>query len=192
MSEHGAERPTRRFTVDEVTRMVETGILGEDEPLELIRGELIIVTPQGPRHSYTTGSLADRLREAYVGVAFVREEKPIVTSEASLPEPDVAVVRGRREDFVDRHPSGRDAILIVETAITSQKTDHEKAADYAMGGVPVYWLLDVPARRLEVHREPQPDGRYRVVHVLAAADHVEVPETTLRWRVADLLPDGDT
>lgn len=169
--------------------MVEAGILDEDEPLELIRGELIVVTPQGPQHSYTTGSVADRLRAAYDGVAFIREQMPLVTSGTSLPEPDVAVVRGRREDFADRHPSGHDALLVVETAITSQKVDHDKAADYAEGGVAVYWLLDVPARRIEVHREPQPDGRYRVVHVLAAGDEVEVPGTALRWRVSELLPE---
>ncbi len=168
--------------------MVQAGILREDEPIELIRGELIVATPQGPEHSYATGALADRLRDAYGSAAFVREEKPLVVSATSLPEPDVAVIRGRREDFVDRHPSGSDAILVVETAITSQKTDHETAADYADGGAPVYRHLDRPARRLEVHREPQPDGRYRVVHVLAESDEVEVPETALRWRVGDLLP----
>lgn len=170
--------------------MVEAGIIGEDEPLELMRGELIVVTPQGPQHSYTTGKVADALREAYRGIAFVREEKPLATSETSLPEPDIAVIRGRRDGFARRHPGGSDALLVVETAITSQKTDHEKATEYAASGVPVYWLLDVPARRLEVHREPQPDGRYRVVHVLAPTDEVEVPEAHVRWRVEDLLPDA--
>lgn len=181
---------TRRFSLDEVMRMIDAGILAEDEPIELIGGELLVRTPQGPEHSYTTGSLADRLRDAYRGIGFVREEKPLVTSTASLPEPDVAVIRGRREQFAHRHPSGTGALLVVETAITSQKTDHEKATAYAEGGVPVYWLLDVPARRLEVHREPQPDGRYRVVHVLAATDEVDVPETSLHWSIADLLPDA--
>jgi Uma2 family endonuclease len=178
---------TRPFTVDEVLRMIEIGILREDEPYELIRGQLVVVPPQGPEHSSTTATLADRLRAAYAGQAVVREEKPLIAGKDSLPEPDIAVVRGSHDRYASAHPAGGDALLVIETAVTSQQTDHAKASDYAMGGAPVYWLLDVPARRLEVHTEPQPDGRYRVVRVLAGDDEVELPGTELRWRVGSLF-----
>jgi hypothetical protein len=65
--------------------------------------------------------------------------------------------------------------------------DHEKAALYARAGVPVLWLLDLPARRLEVHTHPQPDGRYRSVEVLAADDRVTAPETPRSWLLRDIL-----
>lgn len=65
-----AERETRRFTADEVLRMVETGILREDEPLELLDGELVVVSPRGPPHSSVASALDDLVRGAYVGGEF--------------------------------------------------------------------------------------------------------------------------
>lgn len=167
--------------------MVEAGVLGDDEPYELIGGQLIVVPPQGPEHSVTNTELRDRLLEAYRGRGHVREEKPLQVSDLSLPEPDLAVVRGAIRDYASAHPFGTDAILVIETAVSSHEADRAKAAEYARGGVAVYWLLDVPARRLEAHTEPQPDGRYRVVRVLAGADEVEVPELDVRWPVSDLF-----
>jgi len=178
---------TRRFTVDEVLRMVEAGILSEGEPYELIGGKLIMVPPQGPEHATTNTVLRDRLIEAYRGRAHVRQECPLQVSADSLPEPDLAVVRGEARDYVRAHPKGEDAVLVVETAVASHAADHSKAAEYARGGVPVYWRLDVPARRIEVHTEPQPDGRYRVVRVLGGDDEVEVPETGERWPAQGLF-----
>jgi Uma2 family endonuclease len=177
----------RRFTSEEVVRMIEVGILREDEPLELVRGQLIVVPPQGPEHSTITARLADRLRALYAGRAVVREEKPLFAGTSGLPEPDVAVITGRHEDYARAHPRGVDALLVVEVAVTSQATDRAKALDYAQGAVPVLWLIDVPARRLEVHTEPQPDGRYRLVHILAGADEVALPGTDTRWRVDALF-----
>lgn len=178
---------TRRFTVDEVLKMVEVGILHEDEPLELIGGRLIVVPPQGPEHTVTTTSLRDRLGAVYAGRAHIRQESPLRVSDESLPEPDLAVVPGDVHQFARAHPRGEDTILVVETAVTAQRADHAKADEYARGGVPRYWLIDVPARRVEVHTDPQPDGRYRLVRVLGEDDEVELPDTDVRWRVGSLF-----
>jgi Uma2 family endonuclease len=166
--------------------MVETGILRPDEPVELLEGRLVLVSPQGPSHASVVGALADRLRAAYRAGYAVREEKPLELPD-SLPEPDAAVVRGAQLDYSRRHPHGEDALLVVEVAVTSQDLDHEKATLYARAGVSVLWLLDVPARRLEVHTEPQQDGRYRLVQVLGDADEVNLPGTSVRWRVGQLF-----
>jgi Uma2 family endonuclease len=179
---------TRRFTVAEVLRMVEVGILHEDEPYELIGGRLVEVSPRGPTHARLVGKLAERLRAVYRSAPLVvREEKPMVASEHSLPEPDVAVARGDFDSFAEAHPSGTDLVLVVETSVTSQATDHQKAAEYARAGVPVFWLIDVPARRVEVHQDPRPDGRYRLVRVLAGDDELDVPETDEHWPAASLF-----
>ena len=111
----------------------------------------------------------------------------MVASELSLPEPDVAVAHGDHDSFADAHPSGADLVLFVETSVTSQATDHQRAAEYARAGVPVYWLVDVPAKRIEVHQDPRPDGRYRLVRVLAGDDELELPETDARWQAASLF-----
>ncbi|MCB9536958.1 MAG: Uma2 family endonuclease [Myxococcales bacterium] len=178
---------TRRFTVDEVLNMIDAGILGEDEPLELIDGELIYVSPQGPPHASLTNNIRDDLFLAYGAGAHVREAKPIIAGDDSLPEPDVAVFRGHRDDYAGRHPRGDECLLAVEVAHTSHSADRAKAAVYAAAGVPVYWLVDLPARRLEVHGEPRPDGRYALVRVLAGDDRVSLPGLDVTWRVGDLF-----
>lgn len=166
--------------------MVDAGILRPDEPVELLEGRLVLVSPQGPSHASVVGVLAERLRAAY-GVGFaIREEKPVELA-TSLPEPDVAVVRGTQRDYVARHPGGADAVLVVEVAVTSQEIDREKTRLYAEANVPVVWLLDVPARRLEVHTDPQPGGRYRLVQVLAEDDIVTAPGTGARWNLHQIF-----
>jgi Uma2 family endonuclease len=182
-----AQSHTRRFSPGEVLRMVETGILREDEPVELLEGRLVIVTPQGPTHAALVGALADRLLLAYGAGYAVREEKPIELAD-SLPEPDVVVVRGSQLDYAARHPGPSDVVLAVEVALTSQRLDRDKARIYARGAVAVLWLLDVPARRLEVRADPQPDGSSRSMCVLGVDDEVELPGLTAAWKVRELLP----
>lgn len=179
--------PTRRFTVEEVLRMVELGILDEDEPIELLDGELVVVTPQGPRHGTTSGALRDRLIALYAGRACVREDKPLVASRHSLPEPDIAVCRGRHADYRHRHPAGADTILVVELAVTSQQVDRRKLALYARAAVPVVWLADLVRGRLDVYTGPQPDGSYASVATLGLDDVVTPPETTEAILVSDLI-----
>jgi Uma2 family endonuclease len=122
-----AEPPTRRFSVDEVLRMVEVGILSEDEPLELVDGELFVVPPQSPPHANLTALLADRLRTAYGDGYIVRVASPLVARPDSLPEPDLALVRGSYADFGTRHPRGDEAVLVVEVARSSVRIDRKKA-----------------------------------------------------------------
>jgi len=177
----------RLFTPDEVLRMVEVGVLGEDEPVELVEGRLVVVSPQGPIHSSMVGALANRLAAAYGPGFTVREDKPLQLVDG-LPEPDVAVVRGGQRDYLARHPVPADVLLVLEVAVTSQKLDRKKARSYARGGVATLWLLDVTARRLEVRSDPQPDGRYRTVQILSETDEVSPPGLAQRWSVRELLP----
>ncbi len=182
------EQETRRFTVDDLRRMLEAGILAEDEPVQLIEGRLVVMTPQGPEHSYVTTSVAQRLRTAYGCEALVREEKPIVTGSDSQLEPDVAVVRGSLEDYASHHPTAAEAILVVEVALTSHAQDRVKVELYARGGVEACWLVDVPQRRVEVHAEPQPDGRYRLIQLLAGGDLLAVPGREDSFTVDSIFP----
>ena len=168
--------------------MVELGILREDEPLELIDGELVEVNPQGPIHS----TLAVRVRRAldriYGETAHVRDHSPIEAGENSLPEPDVAVVRGAPEDYLEHHPRADELILVVEIAYTSRNIDRAKAAVYARAGVRTYWLVDVPARRIEVRTEPSPRGEYRVTTMVEEDAELALPERDETLPVAALLP----
>ena len=107
----------------------------------------------------------------------------------SREEPDLAVIRGSARAYLERHPDGADALLVVEIAKSSQERDRAKAADYARGCVPIYRLLDITARTLEVYSEPDGDRcRYRRFASLSDADEVGLPELVERWNVASLLP----
>jgi Uma2 family endonuclease len=180
--------PHKKFTVDDVMNMLAAGILNEDDRVELIEGELLIMSPHDPPHASTVQKLTRRLFEAYGPGYDVRCQLPLVASSFSMPEPDVAVVRGGGDAFEDRHPTGREAVLVIEVTWSTQQRDRLKAGIYGRAGVPVYWRLDVENRRLETQVGPTHDGVYSLVRVHDEAAEVEVPGTSTRWRVRDLLP----
>jgi Uma2 family endonuclease len=177
----------RRFSAAEVLRMVEGGILGADEPVELLEGELVVTPPQGPSHSAVVSDLAVRLAAVYQPGCHVRAQCPLAGAADSLPEPDLAVVRGSARDYVEAHPTGGNVVLVVEVARTSQAIDRRKVRVYAGIAVPVYWLVDLAARRLEVRSEP--DGAdYRSTRLLGEGDAVGLPGVDAAWIVSSLLP----
>jgi Uma2 family endonuclease len=188
MDEGTAEGPVvRRFTADEAMRMVEAGILDEDEHVELLDGVLVEMSPQGTEHADAIANLNDRLRVAYPGARRVRSQTPLALGAYNLPEPDFAVVRGAPGTFARRHPSGPETVLVVELSWTSQRYDRRKAAIYAAGGVEVYWILDLAARKLEVRTTPE-GAAYQVTRLLDEDDVVELPESDARLTVRELLP----
>lgn len=179
--------PRRRFTAHDVDRMLEAGVLDEDEPLELLDGELCLMSPQNPRHAATAAGMHQLFATLYGPGVTARSHSPLALGDESLPEPDVAVVHGPSDRHFDRHPSGLEAILVVEISETSRRRDRDKAALYARGGVPVYWLLDLEERRLEVRHEPR-SGEYTRVQILGEDATVELPGLDRRLTVAELLP----
>ncbi len=180
-----AEQPRRRFTAAEVTRMVEVGILAEDEPLELIDGELIAMSPQGPVHSLITAIIHNELAAAFGAGFLVQSHSPVDAGTDSLPEPDIAVVRGDRRSRPLTHPGGPDLELVVEVSFTSHRLDRAKAAIYARAGVPAYWHVEVPERRVTVFTDPV-GGEYRSLRIYTDDEHI--PVAGARLAVADLLP----
>jgi Uma2 family endonuclease len=117
----------------------------------------------------------------------VRAQCPLAGAADSLPEPDLAVVRGKPRDFVAMHPTGAHVVLVIEVSRTSQAIDRRKVRAYATIGVPVYWLLDLTARRLEIRSEPDGD-EYRSTRLLGEGDSAGLPETSTSWTVGSLLP----
>ena len=178
--------PRHRLRVADVERMVEAGILADDERVELLAGELVTVSPQGPAHASCKRTLARRLRETFGSGLLVLEQDPLECGSYSLPEPDLAVVRGDEASFRTRHPRGDEALLVVEVARTSQRVDHDKAAIYAAAGVREYWLVDLRARIATLHRAPSVNG-YAQLEVLDESAALPLPDgTTLALR--ELLP----
>lgn len=148
----------RRFTVEEYHRMAETGILGPDERVELVRGVLRRMSPKSRAHVVAVDCVGNLLRDALRGRASVYQEAPLVAESIdSEPEPDILVCSNPDPTA---YATARTApLLVVEVADSSLAYDlGEKAAIYADAGIPEYWVVDLAARSLEVLREPRPGG----------------------------------
>ncbi|MEN0064322.1 MAG: Uma2 family endonuclease [Myxococcota bacterium] len=177
----------RRLTVDDVLRMVKAGALDEDEPLELLDGDLIVVSPQGPLHRGLTVLVHQALVRTFSEGHHVQDHSPIVAGEHNMPEPDCTVIRGSAADFLEVHPTGQDVVIAVELSVTSQALDRAKAVIYAAAGVPCYCQVDVPARRATVFTAPREDAaEYSRVALLVDGEGFEVEGR--RIELSDLLP----
>jgi Uma2 family endonuclease len=184
--------PRHRFTVQDVDRMLAAGVLHEDDPVELLEGELVERSPQGDAHRRSIGRLNRALVRAVGDELHVLVQCPIVCSEHSAPEPDFAIVRGEPDAIRGRNPRGDETLLVIEIAQTSQDRDHGKARLYAAAGVPAYWIADLEARRVEVHEDADPaTGRYRLVRILEGGSRLPVLGTALVLSVEDVIGPAD-
>jgi Uma2 family endonuclease len=187
MSE-ACETAQRLFTVEEYHRMAETGILGPDERVELVRGVIREMSPKNWAHVMAAKSVYDRLRDALRGRASVYQEAPMAAELIdSEPEPDVLVCSN--PDELAYGSSRTKPLLVIEVADSSLEYDlGEKAALYAEAGVPEYWVVNLVDRVLLVFREPE-ERSYRVRVSLEESSRVTPaawPE--LSFAVSDFLP----
>jgi Uma2 family endonuclease len=160
------------ITVDEYHRMVETGLLREDDRVELLNGRLIDVPPPSPPHSGSNNALLATFIRALGDRAYVGGQSPVVLDDWSEPEPDVVVARPDRERYMTRHPRPADVFFIVEVSRTTLWFDRgEKLETYARSGVPEVWIVDLVHHRLETYAEPAGD-RYAVRSVYGRNDRV--------------------
>jgi Uma2 family endonuclease len=147
---------SRRWKRVEYERLIDLGAFDEDEPLELIGGQLIVGEPKGSPHAAAVGMAGDALRSALAPGWTVRIQDPVALDEESVPEPDVAVVRGRHADYRHAHPA-RPA-LIVEVAESSLSFDRtQKGSLYARAGIVDYWIVNLVDRVVEVYRDAAAD-----------------------------------
>jgi Uma2 family endonuclease len=151
----------RRFTIEEYHRMADTGILGPDERVELVRGVIREMSPKNWAHVMTTKVVFRMLEDALRGRASVYQEAPLVAEGIdSEPEPDVLVC-SNPDEWAYRSRRTK-PLLVIEVADSSLEYDTgEKASLYAEAGVPEYWVLNLVERVLVVFREPD-QGSYQV------------------------------
>ena len=165
----------RRFTRAEYYRMAEAGILGEHDRVELIKGEIVEMSPIGRRHKAFVGNLAQLLMVRLVGRAVVWVQSSIALAEDTEPQPDLAVLRRGAVSYKERDAWAQDALLVIEVADSSLAYDRStKLRLYAEAGIPEYWVVDCTAETVEVHRGPSPDG-YRDVRLVAGVATLTLP-----------------
>src|SRR5437899_12108813 len=154
---------------------------------ELIRGIIIEKMSKSPLHSSLANALYDWIASILPDGFIVRREDPL-TLQDSEPEPDIAVVRGKGEDFLKVHPST--AVLVIEVAVSSVSSvalDRENASLYAEAGVGEYWIVLARERQVELCRQPK-NGLY-VERRLASYEEVLECNTVpgLRFGFADII-----
>lgn len=165
--------PKHRFTVDEYYRMAETGILAPDARVELLEGEIVDMFPIGPFHSGVGTRLQTIFTKAGGERWIVRTQYPIHLDDGSEPQPDLALVKPRDDFYIGSHPQPQDVYLLVEVADSSVRFDREeKLPVYARAGIAEYWLVNLVERKVELYRDPSPDGTYRSITQARHGDHI--------------------
>ncbi len=150
---------THAITVVEFDRMVEAGVYGPKDRIELIDGQLIDVPPQGAPHMGTLTRFEHAFRTAFGTRVQVRGQGPLPVAVDSQPEPDIAIVRWNERFYTDVHPTVEETFAVVEIAYTSLQFDRGvKRRIYGAGRVPEYWIVDLGAGAIEVYRGPHDLG----------------------------------
>ena len=153
------QAPRRLFTVDEFHHMARVGIFSEDDRIELLGGEIVEMTPVGRRHAGCVNYLNQIFSQVVGSAAIVSVQNPIRLDEHSEPQPDVAILRFRRDIYRDAHPGPSDVLLVVEVTETSAATDTvDKVPRYGRAAIPEVWVVDLTGRVVDVYRQPAPDG----------------------------------
>ena len=152
-----------RFTLDHYEHMIAVGAF--DEPynlkVELLNGEIIMMSPIGPKHHYYVSQLTDwSYRAVDLDAIAIRVQGPIrIPKIDGEPEPDL--IWTARKDYSQNHPEPDDVLLLVEVADSSLAKDRgPKLTAYAEAGIPEYWIVNLIEKQIEVHRHPQSD-KYR-------------------------------
>lgn len=164
-----------RITVDDYHRMAEAGLFGPDERVELIDGEVFDMAPIGPGHNGTLNRLNRQLMQAVKSAAIVQIQGSIRLGNDSEPQPDVAVLAPRADDYVHALPTAADVLLVIEVSDKTLGTDlGTKLSLYARHGIREYWVADLPHLQLHVFRAPRED-RYTEQRSIAEPGRMAVP-----------------
>jgi Uma2 family endonuclease len=145
----------RPLTVNDYHRMGEAGIFAESERVELIEGQLIAMSPIGSPHFAAVNTLNRLLVRAIGDLAIVSVQNPVRLNDRSEPEPDVAIIRPRDDEYRSGLPGPADVLLIIEVASSSIDYDRSvKLALYARHSIPEFWIVNLDLACIEVYRSP--------------------------------------
>jgi Uma2 family endonuclease len=181
--------PTRKmWTADEYELIVEKGILSEDERVELIQGEIVKMAPIGPRHAMCVRRLDSLFIHLLGNAVIVSGQSPVRLGNNSEPEPDVALLKYREDEYGQAHPTAEDVYLIVEVADSTVLSDRLiKAPMYAEAGIGEMWLVNLEKDVIEVYSSPS-EGKYQQTRIAARKESLKLPSGLPgEVRVSELL-----
>ena len=176
------------FNVDEYYRMAEVGLLSPDDRVELIEGEIVEMSPIGSTHAGTVCRSSAFLNRKLGDTVIVRSQNPVRLNDLSEPQPDLALLKPRKDFYSNSHPTPGDVFVVIEVADTSVDYDRNvKLPAYARAGIPEAWLMVLPKDVIEVHSQPK-NGKYQKVQRLKRGKTLVSPTIpTFECKVEDLL-----
>lgn len=181
-------RETRKFTVEEYFRMVDAGVLKPEEKVELMEGEILLMAPTGHRHVAGVIRYTRVLINLAANRFSVLIQSTLPLNERSAPEPDLALLKFRDDDYAAGYAGPEDTLLIIEVADSSLNYDRDvKAHIYGRAGIPETWVLNLPGDCIERFTEPGPEGygEHAVLRRGGKIAPVSLPDVELA--VEDLL-----
>ena len=174
-------------TIKEYEQMIRAGVFSEDERIELIEGQMINMSPIGASHAGQVIRLSRLLANQIAAQALLSVQNPIRLFR-SEPQPDLALLKPRSDDYGSGHPTAREVLLVIEVADTSADYDRNvKIPLYGRSGIPEAWLINLSGHAIEVYRQPGKDG-YSEKKTYASGDQLAplaLPDISLA--VAEIL-----
>jgi Uma2 family endonuclease len=148
-----------KWSVEDYHRMISAGIL-DDRRVELLRGEIVEMAPEGEPHAYSRNEAGEYLTRLLGDRAKVRQDSPITLPNNSEPEPDIAIVQNLGREYRSHHPYAENIFWVIEYSQSSLNKDLEvKCKIYAEVGIPEYWVVNLTKLELVVFRDPR-NGEY--------------------------------
>lgn len=154
---YGHDARLAKFSVACYQRMIETGILTPDDKVELLENYVVLKIPRNPPHDSTIQRMLRPLLKAIPSHWDLRVRSAIALVD-SQPEPDFAVIRGTAADYTHHHPAPEDIGILIEVADASLVRDQrDKTRIYARASIPIYWIVNLVDRRIEIFSQPTGD-----------------------------------
>jgi Uma2 family endonuclease len=180
--------PRRPFTTAEYHRMIEVGILAEDDRLELLDGEIIEMSPIGPRHVACVNRLNALLSSQTGTIVILSVQNPIQLNDYSEPQPDLALLKPRADFYAQALPAPADVLIVIEVADTSAESDRQvKIPAYARAAIAEAWLVDLASDRIEIYTQPG-SGVYQEIRlILRGQDVASKTIPHLKLKADDIL-----
>jgi hypothetical protein len=181
------------FSVGQYHRMIETGVLDENDRVELLEGCVVPKMTHNPPHDCAV-SLAQACLLTELSQTWVLRIQSAITTEDSEPEPDLVIARGPARRYLKAHPHPKDIALAVEVADSTLDLDRtDKARIYARGRIPIYWIINLIDSTVEVYSRPsgRKSSSYQQRDDYFAGDRIPlvINGKRIAWiSVADLLP----
>lgn len=179
--------PKKTFTVEQYYQLADVGIIGPDDKVELLEGEIFEMSPINSRHSGTVTLIVQKLYSVFSDKVTIASQNPIRLNNNSEPEPDIYIAK--KGLYISAHPTPKDLFLIIEVSDSSLEKDQLVKADlYAKAGIPEYWIVDLQNNQLEIYREPKLNG-YQFKRIISESNDVKCEAIEFTLRFEDFFPE---